>query len=100
MSETQESTEAGDKRTVIRTGREFEHEYRLSSEDAGAFLVEIGEKLQEDDALTLVEDEWELPFAFGEPVSVEIDYDGVGEPELEIEVELPGKTDETGPKVE
>lgn len=36
-------------------------------------------------------DEWELPFAFGEPVTLEIDFEGVGEPELEIELELPGR---------
>lgn len=100
MSEAQDSTGEDEERTVIRTGREFEHEYRLSSEEAGSFLVDIGEKLQKEDELTLVEDDWELPFAFGEPVNVEIDYDGVGEPELEIEIELPGKTDETGPEVE
>jgi amphi-Trp domain-containing protein len=87
-------------RTVIKSGREFEQEYRLSAEEAGDFLVAIGEQLQSGDDLTIVEDEWELPFAFGEPVGLEVDYDGVGEPELEIEVELPGKTDEAAPDVE
>jgi amphi-Trp domain-containing protein len=87
-------------RTVIRSGREFEQEYRLSAEEAGSFLVAIGEQLQSGDELTITEDEWELPFAFGEPVGLEIDYDGVGEPELELEVELPGKTDEAAPDVE
>lgn len=96
----EEDSETDSERTVIRTGREFEREYRLSSEQAGAFLVEVGEKLQEGDEVTLAEDEWELPFPFGEPVDVEIDYEGVGEPELEIEIELPGRTDETGPRVE
>jgi amphi-Trp domain-containing protein len=87
-------------RTVIRSGREFEQEYRLSAEEAGSFLVAIGEQLQSGDELTITEDEWELPFAFGEPVGLEIDYDGVGDPELELEVELPGKTDEAAPDVE
>jgi amphi-Trp domain-containing protein len=89
-----------DERTVIRTGREFEQEYRLSAAEAGEFLVAIGEQLQDGDELTIVEDEWELPFAFGEPIGLEVDFDGVGEPELELEVEIPGKTDESAPAVE
>ena len=48
----------------------------------------------------IAEEEWKLPFAFGEPVSLEVDFDGVGEPELEIELELPGRTDEDAPSVE
>jgi amphi-Trp domain-containing protein len=89
-----------DERTVIRNGREFEREYRLDADEAGAFLVELGEQLQDDDELTITDEEWELPFAFGEPVEVEVDFDGVGDPELEIEVELPGRTDESAPSVE
>jgi amphi-Trp domain-containing protein len=95
-----DDAESESERTVIRSGREFEQEYRLSASEAGEFLVAIGEQLRDEDELTIVDEEWELPFAFGEPVEVEIDFDGVGEPELEIEVELPGKTDETAPGVE
>lgn len=98
MSETDESDDAD--RTTIRSGREFEQEYRLSASEAGSFLVDLGEQLRDGDELTIAEDEWELPFAFGEPVGLEIDFDGVGEPELEIEVEIPGRTDETAPDVE
>jgi amphi-Trp domain-containing protein len=87
-------------RTVIRSGRDFEQEYRLSASETGDFLVAIGEQLREGDELTIVDEEWELPFAFGEPVEVELDYEGVGEPELEIELEIPGKTDESAPSVE
>jgi amphi-Trp domain-containing protein len=89
-----------DDRTVIRTGREFEQEYRLSASEAGQFLIDLGEQLRDDDELTIVDDEWELPFAFGEPVELELDYDGVGEPELEIELGLPGRTDEDAPDIE
>jgi len=95
-----DDADAETERTVIRSGREFEQEYRLSASEAGEFLIAIGEQLRDDDELTIVEEEWELPFAFGEPVGMEIDFDGVGEPELEIEVEIPGKTDETAPDVE
>jgi len=87
-------------RTTIRSGREFEQEYRLDASEAGAFLIELGEQLGDGDELTISTDEWELPFAFGEPVELELDYDGVGEPELELELELPGRTDEKAPDVE
>jgi len=94
------SAEPQEERTVIRTGREFEQEYRLDASEAGQFLIEVGEQLRDSDELTIVEDEWELPFAFGEPVHLEVDFDGVGEPELEIELTLPGRTDENAPDVE
>jgi amphi-Trp domain-containing protein len=87
-------------RTTIRTGREFEQEYRLDASEAGEFLIRLGEQLRDEDELTIVGDEWELPFAFGEPVELEIDFDGVGDPELEIELELPGRTDERAPDIE
>ena len=86
-------------RTLIRPGREFEQEYRLDAREAGEFLIKLGEQLRDGDELTITTDEWELPFAFGEPVELEIDYEGVGEPELEIEIELPGRTDQKAPDV-
>lgn len=87
-------------RTTIRTGRKLEQEYRLDASDVGTFLISLGEQLRDGDELTIVDDEWELPFAFGEPIEMEIDFDGVGEPELEIELELPGRTDDDAPQVE
>lgn len=95
-----DETHDTDERTEIRSGRDYEEEYRLAAAEAGRFLVEIGEQLQSGDELTIVDEEWELPFAFGEPVEMEIDYEGVGEPELEIELELPGRSDERAPNVE
>jgi len=102
MSDDTPDTDAdgADDRTVIRSGREFEQEYRLSATEAGRFLIGLGEQLRDDDDLTVVGDGWELPFAFGEPVELEVDYDGVGDPELEIELELPGRTDESAPDIE
>ncbi|MDS0261385.1 amphi-Trp domain-containing protein [Haloarcula sp. S1CR25-12] len=86
-------------RSVIRAGRDFEQEYRLDASEAGEFLIAIGEQLRDGDELTIVDDEWELPFAFGEPVELEIDFEGMGEPSLELEVELPGRTDERAPEI-
>jgi amphi-Trp domain-containing protein len=92
--------DGGTERTTIRRGRDYEEAFRLDAAEAGRFLVEVGEQLQKGDELTLTTDEWELPFAFGEPVELEVDFDGVEDPELEIEVELPGRTDERAPSVE
>lgn len=101
MSESDTADEANEtEKTTIRTGREFEQEYRLDASEAGAFLTDLGEQLQDGDEVTLSTDEWELPFAFGEPVEMEIDFDGVGDPELEVELALPGRTDEEAPDIE
>lgn len=88
--------------TQIRAGREFEREYRLDASGAGEFLIALGEQLRDGDEVTITDEEegWELPFAFGEPVELEVDFDGVGDPELEVEVEIPGRTDEEPPSVE
>ena len=93
-------TDPDTERSVIRAGRDFEQEYRLDASEAGEFLIAIGEQLRDGDELTIVDEEWELPFAFGEPVELELDFEGVGEPSLELEIELPGRTDERAPTVE
>jgi len=92
-------SDINDEQSTIRSGRNFEEEYRLDASEAGEFLIALGEQLRDDDELTIVGDEWELPFAFGEPVELEVEYEGVDEPELEIELELPGRTDESGPEI-
>lgn len=100
MPDSETPAESNAQRTTIRTGRDFEAEYRLDASALGEFLVDLGEQLQSGDELTLVTDEWELPFASGEPVELEIDFEGVDDPELEIEVELPGRTNDDAPDVE
>jgi len=97
MSDTDSPSED---RTVIRPGRNFEQEYRLDASEVGEFLVALGEQLRDGDELTISDEEWELPFQFGEPVELEVDFDGMDEPELEIEIEIPGRTDATAPNVE
>ena len=100
MAESETTVDGETERTIIRAGRKFEQEYRLDASEAGEFLIRLGEQLRDDEELTLATDEWELPFAFGEPVELDIDFDGTGEPELEIELELPGRTDEKAPEVQ
>jgi amphi-Trp domain-containing protein len=89
-----------DERTVIRQGRDFEQEYRLTAEDASEFLGSLADQLGDGDELTITDEEWELPFAFGEPVELEVDYEGVGQPTLEIEVQIPGREVDDAPQVE
>ena len=95
-----ETTTDSDERTTIHTGRNFEQTYRLSAAEAGDFLIAVGEQLREGEELTITDEEWELPFAFGEPVTVELDFEGMDDPELELEIELPGRPDDTAPQVE
>ncbi|MFB6299907.1 MAG: amphi-Trp domain-containing protein [Halobacteriales archaeon] len=78
----------------------FEEEYYINAEDAGEFLVELGEQLRDQDEITITGDDWELPFAFGEPVNLDIEFEGNGEPELEIEVELGGRVEDEVPDLE
>lgn len=100
MSDSPSSPESEDERTTIRAGRNFEQHYRLDASEAGAFLIKLGEQLRDEEELTIVADEWELPFAFGEPIELELDFDGTDDPELEIELELPGLPDEKAPDIE
>jgi amphi-Trp domain-containing protein len=93
-------TDDTEEQTTIRAGRNFEQTYRLAASEAGEFLIAVGEQLRDGDELTITDEEWELPFAFGEPVTVEIDFDGMDDPELELEVEIPGRPDDTAPDVE
>lgn len=71
------------------TGGMFEEEFTVSAEEAGEFLVGLGEQLRDGDELTVEGDGWKIPFEFGEGVEIEVDYDG-NRPELELEVEMEG----------
>ena len=75
----------------------FEEEYHTDAADAGDFLLELGEQLRDGEEITITGDDWELPFAYGEPVKLDIEFEGDGEPELEIEVELSGRIEDETP---
>ena len=77
----------------------FEEEYYVSAENVGDFLAELGEQFRTEDEITITGDGWELPFAFGEPVKLDIEFEGDGEPELEIEVELSGRIEDETPDI-
>lgn len=99
VAESSAEEDPTSERSIIRSGRNFEQEFHLDAEEAGRFLVDLGDQLRSGDKLRIETDEWELPFRFQAPVSVEIDFEGVGDPELEVEVELQGRSDQA-PTVE
>lgn len=68
----------------------FEEEFHLDAQAAGEFLIALGEQIRDGDEVEITGDGWRLPFAFGGPVELEIDFEG-DDPELEIEVELKGR---------
>lgn len=100
MADPGATGETDEERTTIGTGRDFEENDRLDANEAGEFLVDPCEQLRDDDEPTIVTDEWELPFAFGGSVGLEIGFGGVGDSRLEIESELPGRTDAKAPDIE
>lgn len=76
----------------------FEREFHVDAEGLGDFLVDLGEQFRGSEEVTISGDDWELPFAFGEPIELEIEFAG-DEPELEIELEVPGRVDDETPDV-
>ncbi len=80
--------------TTITDGY-FEEEFDVDAEAAGEFLVALGEQLQEGNEVLVTGEGWEIPFAFEEPVELEVEFEGEDESELEIEVELEGRAEVT-----
>ena len=97
---TEVPTEAEDEPTAETiTDGYFEKEYRVDAADAGEFLSGLGQQLGDGDEVTISGDGYEIPFAFGEPVELEIEFEGGDEPELEIEAELVGRADDETPDI-
>ncbi|OYR47288.1 MULTISPECIES: amphi-Trp domain-containing protein [unclassified Halorubrum] len=88
-----ESEESG-KRTV--SDGFFEREVFLSAEETAAFLRSVADSLDEGHELTISGDDWEIPFAFAEPIEVEVEFSSRRERELELEVEFTERTEGGG----
>lgn len=80
MAESEPSPETDAERTTVETGRNVEETYRLDATAVGEFLIDLGTQLRDGDEVTITGDGWELPFAFGGPVELEVEYEGVDEP--------------------
>jgi len=78
----------------------FERAYEVSAAEAGEFLVELGEQLRSGAGdVTISGDDWDLPFAYRDPVELEIEFAGGPDSELEIEVELSAAHGESPPSL-
>jgi amphi-Trp domain-containing protein len=73
--------------TVVTEGY-FEREVRLSAADTATFLRQLADQLDAGNELTVSSEEWEIPFRFGEPIEVEVEFIGERKRELEIELEF------------
>lgn len=89
----------GESTTETIEGGYFEEEYHISASETAAFLHSLAEQIEAGDAVTISGDEWELPFAFEEPIELEVEYEGDDEPELEIEIELDGRVADEAPEI-
>ena len=99
MVEIPENDDNDSEKPRVITDGVLEQEFYLNKDQAGAFLIELGEQLQAGSELTLSSEDWELPFKFDEPVELEIEFLGYGDQELEIELELRGAREEPAPQV-
>lgn len=75
-----------ERRTV--TSGFFEREIHLSGDETAAFLRNLADAIESDNQLTVSGNDWEIPFAYREPIEVEVEFSKQREGELEIEVEF------------
>jgi len=87
-------TEESGKRTV--SDGFFEREVYLSADETAAFLRSVADSLDDGRELRISGDDWEIPFAFAEPIEVEVEFSSRRERELELEVEFTERTDGGG----
>jgi amphi-Trp domain-containing protein len=83
-----------DRRTV--TDGFFEREVQLSRAETAAFLRDLADQIEAESRLTISTSEWQIPFAFGEPIEVEVEFTGGRRDELEVEVEFEESGDGDG----
>jgi amphi-Trp domain-containing protein len=79
--------------TVVTEGY-FEREVRLSAADTATFLRQLADQIDAGNELTVSSDDWEIPFRFGDPIEVEVEF--LGERKRELEIELEFEWDEGG----
>lgn len=85
--------------TVITDGY-FEREVNLSRESTATFLHELADQIEAGTELTVSSDDWRIPFTFGEPIEVEVEYTSHHGKELELEIEFEEPEGRDGLRVE
>jgi len=88
-------SEESEGRTVVTEGY-FEREVHLSRDATATFLRELADQIDEGTELTVSSEEWEVPFEYGEPIEVEVEFVSQREGELEIELEFDGAREKDG----
>jgi len=96
MTDDVEFPESEESETRTVSDGFFEREVYLSASETAAFLRSVADSLDDGDDLTISGDDWEIPFAFAEPVEVEVEFSSGRERELELEVEFTEPTDGGG----
>lgn len=87
----------------VITGGEFECELQTSREATAEFLHDLADQIAAGRTLTVGNDNWEIPFEYGEPIELEIEHEEAEDEEpreLEIEVEFAWASDGDGLGVE
>lgn len=85
-------SESTDEPTVVTDGY-FERELSLSRKSTAEFLRALADQIEADTELTVSSDDWRIPFAYSEPIEVEVEFTSSREKELEIELEFSAPRD-------
>ena len=80
--------------TVVTDGY-FEREVRLSADATAGLLRDLADQIEGGNELTISSEEWQIPFQFGEPIEVEVEFIGDGRRELELELEFEWAEDDS-----
>lgn len=83
-------------RTTTITDGFFEREVYLSGADTASFLRTLADAIDDGDELLVSGDDWEIPFEYGEPIEIEIEFSSHSGRELEIELEFDEPDDDAG----
>lgn len=88
MAEDIDFPDKGTEHRKTITSGFFEREVHLSREETAAFLRHLADGIEDDTRITVSGEDWEIPFAYREPIEVEVEFSKQREGELEIEVEF------------
>jgi amphi-Trp domain-containing protein len=88
MGENIDFPEKGTEHRKTITSGFFEREIRLSRDETASFLRHLAVWIENDTQITVSGQDWEIPFAYREPIEVEVEFSKQRKGELEIEVEF------------
>lgn len=71
---------------------EYEKDFYLNRNELADFLRHLAQQLEEEEEIVISTNEWEIPFAYREPIEVEIEFEGEAGEEKELEIEIEFKS--------